>query len=136
MIGVVAKMCSYEAMYGNMESYRVHMMGLKSTVHRRGGLEGLGLEGLLGRICVWIDLNAAFCNGTERFFDKRFDDLGGGVVGEIEPNPGQFIGSWEDWGLLILGKTAVIRDASGVRHHEKSGGIDSATWDMRGCQDE
>lgn len=86
MVGAVAKMCSYEAMYGNTDSYMIHMKGLQSMIAARGGLSELGLDGMLRRICLWIDLNSAFLNKTPRFFEGSFEE---------EPNPGQFVGRWE-----------------------------------------
>ncbi|KAK0387681.1 hypothetical protein NLU13_3926 [Sarocladium strictum] len=88
MIGAVAKMASYEAMQGDIESYRVHMAGVKRMVDLRGGLETLGLGGLLRRIIVWIDLNGAFLTKEQRFFPGQ---TFGGEDGEVEPNPERFI---------------------------------------------
>ncbi|KAJ9143460.1 hypothetical protein NKR23_g6522 [Pleurostoma richardsiae] len=68
VIGAVAKMASFEAMYGNVETYKVHMAGLQKMVAMRGGLAALGLGGLLRRIVVWIDLNSSLLLGTPRFF--------------------------------------------------------------------
>lgn len=88
IIGAVAKMASYEAMYGNVMSYRMHMEGLKRMVEIRGGLESLGLGGLLRRIVVWIDLNSSFLLNIPRVFP------GYQFVGEPEmsqPNPERFV---------------------------------------------
>ncbi|KAL2109039.1 hypothetical protein VUR80DRAFT_3045 [Thermomyces stellatus] len=68
LIGAVAKMASFEAMYGDVETYHVHMAGLQKMVAIRGGLDALGLNGLLRRIIVWIDLNSSLLLGTPRFF--------------------------------------------------------------------
>jgi hypothetical protein len=88
MIGAVAKMASYEAMQGDLESYRVHMTGVKRMVDLRGGLDCLGLDGLLRRIIIWIDLNSGFLIQEPRFFPgERFalDDA------DVEPNPERFV---------------------------------------------
>lgn len=68
VIGAVAKMASFEAMYGTVEAYRTHMCGLQKMVAIRGGLSALGLGGLLRRIIVWIDVNSALLLKTPRFF--------------------------------------------------------------------
>lgn len=68
VIGAVAKMASFEAMYGDVETYKIHMTGLQKMVAMRGGLAALGLGGLLERIIVWIDLNSSLLLGTPRFF--------------------------------------------------------------------
>ncbi|KAK2764417.1 hypothetical protein FQN54_009111 [Arachnomyces sp. PD_36] len=47
LIGAVAKMASYEAMFGDQETYEIHMAGVKRMVKLRGGLACLGLGGLL-----------------------------------------------------------------------------------------
>ena len=62
-------MASYEAMFGDQNAYEMHMQGLKKMVQMRGGLEALGLEGMLARICVWIDRNSAFLQKTEVHFE-------------------------------------------------------------------
>lgn len=92
LVGAIAKMASYEAMFGGRERYSMHMRGLERAVQLRGGLDTLGLDGLLRRIVVWIDLNATFLNRWDRFFPGVGfveDDL---VMGEVEANPGHFLG--------------------------------------------
>jgi hypothetical protein len=52
----------------------------------RGGLVSLGLNGLLRRMVIWIDRNAAFLHGlseSELYFPH--DELSG-------PNPARFLG--------------------------------------------
>lgn len=90
LIGAIAKMASYEAMFGALENYHIHMQGLARAVELRGGLTSLGLNGLLHRIVLWIDQNAAFLHGSGLYF--LLDNT---VSGETlpEPNPGQFLGS-------------------------------------------
>lgn len=88
LIGAIAKMASYEAMFGTLENYRVHMRALVRAVELRGGLDSLGLNGLLRRIVVWIDRNAAFIHGSELHF------LGATLTSDQplpEVNPGQFL---------------------------------------------
>lgn len=66
------------------------MRGLVQVISLRGGLESLGLSGLLRRIVLWIDRNAAFLHGTIMYFpDTPF------VPGEPlpDPNPGHFLGA-------------------------------------------
>ncbi|KAE8352733.1 hypothetical protein BDV28DRAFT_120870 [Aspergillus coremiiformis] len=88
LVGAIAKMGSYEAMYGDMDNYSVHMRGLWRAVELRGGLATLGLNGLLRRIVVWIDRNAAFLHGSALYFPGAAF-----VPGQVlpDPNPGQFL---------------------------------------------
>lgn len=90
LIGAIAKMASYEAMFGSLENYDIHMQGLSRVIGLRGGLTTLGLNGLLHRIVVWIDRNAAFLHGSAMYFP-----MGTSVSGKPlpDPNPGQFLGS-------------------------------------------
>lgn len=87
-VGAIAKMASYEAMFGTLENYRVHMGALTRAVELRGGLDFLGLNGLLRRIVVWIDRNAAFIHGSELHFPGATF-----VPGQPLPdvNPGHFL---------------------------------------------
>ncbi|THC96551.1 hypothetical protein EYZ11_003995 [Aspergillus tanneri] len=90
LVGAIAKMASYEAMFGSMESYDVHMRGLTQAVGLRGGLTELGLDGLLRRIVVWIDRNAAFLHGSSLHFPGATFVLGEPLP---DPNPGHFLGA-------------------------------------------
>lgn len=87
MVGAVAKMASFEAMHGNLESYHVHMQGLHRMVSVRGGLMTLGLEGLLRRIIVWIDLNSSFLLNIPRYFPGEMFSLEESEVSDVEPEP-------------------------------------------------
>ena len=88
VIGAVAKMASFEAMHGNVDSYRVHMQGLYQMVMTRGGLDALGLGGLLRRIILWIDLNSSFLLNAPRYFPGEFFDQKEEIS---EPNPERFL---------------------------------------------
>ena len=90
MVGAIAKMASYEAMFGTMDSYDVHMKGLTKAVGLRGGLSSLGLNGLLRRIVVWIDRNSAFLHGSALFFPGATFVPGQPLP---DPNPGHFLGA-------------------------------------------
>lgn len=68
LIGAVAKMASYEAMFGDQLTYEMHMRGLVKMIELRGGLSSLGLGGLLARICLWIDSNASFLHNSPLYF--------------------------------------------------------------------
>lgn len=91
LIGAIAKMASHEAMFGSLENYNIHMQGLKRVIHLRGGLTSLGLNGLLHRIVLWIDRNAAFLHGLTWYFSVDDAIMFGGFT--PDPNPGQFLGS-------------------------------------------
>jgi hypothetical protein len=68
LIGAVVKMASYEAMFGDQDSFTMHMGGLLKMVEMRGGLSSLGLNGMLARMCVWIDRNSAMLHNTPVHF--------------------------------------------------------------------
>ncbi|KAL4965491.1 uncharacterized protein BDV14DRAFT_55582 [Aspergillus stella-maris] len=90
LIGAIAKMASYEAMYGNLDNYAIHMQGLKRAIDLRGGLSSLGLGGLLRRMVIWIDRNGAFLNGSELYFPGETFAPGQPLP---DPNPGHFLGA-------------------------------------------
>ncbi|KAL4930962.1 uncharacterized protein BDV17DRAFT_29241 [Aspergillus undulatus] len=90
LIGAIAKMASYEAMYGNLNNYAVHMQGLQRAIELRGGLSSLGLGGLLRRIVIWIDRNGAFLNGSPLYFPGETFAPGQPLP---DPNPGHFLGA-------------------------------------------
>lgn len=71
LIAAVAKMACYEALFGDRRIFNTHMTGLLRMVSLRGGLPALGLDGLLERILLWIDSNAAHITGSQIYFDKR-----------------------------------------------------------------
>ncbi|KAI4176631.1 MAG: hypothetical protein LQ343_000922 [Gyalolechia ehrenbergii] len=69
VIAAVAKIAAYEAGFaGDEEQYHIHMRGLTKMVELRGGLESLELDGLLARMLLFIDLNAAFLLKTKLYF--------------------------------------------------------------------
>ena len=70
LIAAVAKMASYEALFGDQQIFNTHMTGLLRMVSLRGGLPALGLGGLLERILLWIDSNAAHITGSHIYFDR------------------------------------------------------------------
>lgn len=89
MIGAVAKMAAYEAVFGDSANFEAHMRGLKLMVKLKGGLPKLGLNGLLERMLVWIDLNSCHLLGHAiHFGDDEFPT----VVSFDGPNPYAFAG--------------------------------------------
>lgn len=90
LVGAIAKMASYEAMFGSRENYHIHMQGLIRVIRLRGGFTSLGLNGLLYRIVLWIDRNAAFLHGFPMYFPVDAFVLGKTFP---DPNPGHFLGS-------------------------------------------
>ena len=71
LIGAVTKMASYEASFGDLDNYTVHMQALSKIVHLRGGLERLGLDGLLRRIVAWVDRKGVLLYGTMLYFPEK-----------------------------------------------------------------
>ena len=88
LIGSVSKIASYEAMFGSLDNFKLHMQGLIQMIHLRGGLSSLGLGGLLRRIVIWVDHNSAFLYGLSPYFP--FENFNPGEVSS-HPNPGQFL---------------------------------------------
>lgn len=89
VIGAVMKMAAYEAVFGDSAVFSAHMKGLSLMLKMRGGLATLGLDGLLERMVVWIDLNAAFiCGLTKLFGNEAFPTL----VDIEKPDPYHFAG--------------------------------------------
>lgn len=91
IIGAVAKMASYEAMFGLPELYHTHMRGLQNMIKQRGGLNALGLDGLLQRMVLWIDINSAFILNSTPYIVPTVP-LAGHIVLH-QPNPGGFLGA-------------------------------------------
>ena len=89
LIGAVMKMAAYEAVFGDSAVFSAHMQGLSLMLKMRGGLGTLGLDGLLERMVVWIDLNAAFICGLSKLFgNEEFPTL----VDIEKPDPYHFAG--------------------------------------------
>ncbi|KAL8938472.1 MAG: hypothetical protein Q9211_003190 [Gyalolechia sp. 1 TL-2023] len=85
VIGAVAKLAAYEAGFAEDEGqYHIHMRGLTKMVELRGGLKCLGLDGLLARMLLFIDLNAAFLLKTKLYFPHT-NVLPGHTVPEPKP---------------------------------------------------
>ena len=91
VIGAVAKMASYEAMFGLPELFHTHMKGLHNMVNAKGGLASLGLDGLLQRMVLWIDINSAFLLNSTAYFLPTIP-LAGHIVLQ-QPNPSGFLGA-------------------------------------------
>lgn len=89
IVGAVAKMAAYEAIFGDSETFAQHMKGLQMILKMRGGLGTLGLDGLLERMLVWIDLNACFIVGRTVHFGN--DDYPTSVS-FAAPDPYHFAG--------------------------------------------
>ncbi|KAL6237230.1 hypothetical protein BDW75DRAFT_228879 [Aspergillus navahoensis] len=65
-------------------------VGLQRAVELRGGLDALGLGGLLRRIVIWIDRNGAFLNGRPYISPGETFAPGQPLP---DPNPGHFLGA-------------------------------------------
>ena len=89
LIGAVAKMASYEAMFGDPNLFHLHMRAVYRMVKIRGGLETLGLNGLLGRMVLWIDINSSFLLNSTLYFAPLVT-----LAGHVppKPNPAHFLG--------------------------------------------
>ncbi|KAL9085161.1 MAG: hypothetical protein Q9159_004843 [Coniocarpon cinnabarinum] len=88
-IAAIAKLASYEAQFGDPALYQIHMEGLLRLVVMRGGLSKLGLDGLLMRMLLWIDVNARHLINTPLYIASCFVDRGHELP---LPNPALYIG--------------------------------------------
>lgn len=70
VIAAVTKLAAYEAIFGDSNIYHTHMTGLLRIVSLRGGLPALGMDGLLERVLLWVDSNAAHYMNTHTYFDR------------------------------------------------------------------
>lgn len=68
MIAAVGKMATFELLFGQREIFHTHMTGLQRMVSLRGGLQALGINGMLERMLLWIDANAAEITGGGLYF--------------------------------------------------------------------
>jgi hypothetical protein len=59
-----------ESFYGDTSSYDIHMTGVVKLVQLRGGLDYLGMNGLLARMIVWLDFHHSKLHGTNLYFDQ------------------------------------------------------------------
>ena len=88
LVASIAKMASYEAIFGSEDQYHAHMDGLTTMLEMRGGLSALGLNGFLGRLLLFIDSNSAFLLKTRlRLVEFSFPRRP-----PIAPNPSRFVG--------------------------------------------
>ncbi|GAB7337694.1 hypothetical protein MBLNU457_g2980t1 [Dothideomycetes sp. NU457] len=71
LVGSILHVAAYEALFGDRDAFAMHMSGLQKIVELRGGLSTLGLDGLLERMLLWVDVNASFATGFDIFFNKR-----------------------------------------------------------------
>jgi len=71
IVGAVLNIAAYEALFGELDAFQTHMGGLQQIVQIRGGLGSLGLDGLLEKLILWVDANAAYLTGNEIYFDRR-----------------------------------------------------------------
>jgi len=71
LVGAILHVAAYEALFGDRNAFAMHMSGLQKIVELRGGLSTLGLDGLLERMLLWVDVNASFATGFDIFFNKR-----------------------------------------------------------------
>ncbi|PMD40868.1 hypothetical protein L207DRAFT_633817 [Hyaloscypha variabilis F] len=76
MIATVASLANLENLNGRSDSAEVHMKGLQRMVQLRGGLQALGMQGILMRMVLWSDLcNASRSQSTPRFPLIHFPNL-------------------------------------------------------------
>lgn len=88
-VGAVAKLAAFEAVFGDEDAYRQHMVGLRRMLQMRRALGSeLGpIDAFLTRLVTWIDVNAAHFTGRP---GQKLLDLG---VEVAEPDPLLFAGT-------------------------------------------
>lgn len=59
-----------ESFYGDTSSCDIHMTSLAQLLQLRGGLEALGMHGLLAKMIVWLDFNHSKLHGTKVCLDQ------------------------------------------------------------------
>ncbi|KAH6714036.1 hypothetical protein BKA61DRAFT_55102 [Leptodontidium sp. MPI-SDFR-AT-0119] len=69
-VGAVLCVSILESFLGHPELFQIHMAGLAKMVRLRGGLDGLGLDGLLRKMIIWLDFNHASIYGTGLIFEE------------------------------------------------------------------
>jgi hypothetical protein len=72
-IAAVFCMCTLESLYGDAQTYQIHMSGLARMVGLRGGLDNLALDGLMKRMIVWLDYNHAKRHGSQLHFGQSME---------------------------------------------------------------
>ena len=94
MIGAVAKLAVFEALFGDVQMFRRHMAGLSEMIALRQNLgAAMGtLDAFVRRLVFWIDLNASHLTGIPRTFSGKKHMLT--IETQIkEPNPISFAGT-------------------------------------------
>lgn len=69
-VAAAGKMASYEAIFGSAGDYHVHMKAVERMLALRGGIEKLGLNGLLARLLLFIDTNSAYILNTHLHLEQ------------------------------------------------------------------
>ncbi|KAH7393220.1 hypothetical protein BKA64DRAFT_80788 [Cadophora sp. MPI-SDFR-AT-0126] len=72
-IGAVFCLSLLESFLGHPELFQMHMAGLAKMVRMRGGLDELGLDGLLRRMIIWLDFNHARVFKTNLVFEESIE---------------------------------------------------------------
>ena len=63
-------MASYEFIYGDRAENHAHMVGLQTMVGLRGGVNCLGLDGLMKRALLWVDKCQAMLTGRPHYLPQ------------------------------------------------------------------
>lgn len=87
LIFAVANLAIFEAVFGSIEVYHVHMQGLSRMLRLRGGLPNLGFDGYLQKVLLWYDSNCANLVGCDPYlseWESTYEEFG------MKPDPGNF----------------------------------------------
>ncbi|KAJ9611641.1 hypothetical protein H2200_004825 [Cladophialophora chaetospira] len=67
LIAAAAKMASFEAIFGVVEAFHLHMSTVARLLQTRGSLATLGMNGFLARLLSFVDINSASLLGTNLY---------------------------------------------------------------------
>lgn len=68
VFGAILVLAQYEVLFGDIDTYQTHMSGLQRLVQVRGGISALGLDGVLARMLLWVDINGSAIIGQRPCF--------------------------------------------------------------------
>ena len=87
LIFAVANLAIFEAVFGSIDVYHVHMQGLAKMLRLRGGLPTLGFDGYLQKVLLWYDSNCANLVGCDPYLSNLVEPY---QTYGMKPDPGNF----------------------------------------------
>jgi len=87
VFAAILTLAVYEVLFGDLAAYSTHMTGLQNLAQLRGGLDNLGLSGLMCRMLLYVDSNGSAISGQALHFPKYLYPI---QYLHPEPNPSLF----------------------------------------------